>query len=118
MYNQIEYLDDAVLFCLLKTRRWNVIAPKIEVTSSSFNERPKYSVNLLERYVQIKAINELQKSRFSGANFRNIERDFRYNKRSDYLAEFFDELKDICERYEYKNSNLYHNVMDIVDGTF
>ncbi len=82
--------------------------------SFEFEERPKYVVNQPERWVQIRTINRLQSRRFLEAQFRDIERDFRYNGMMSYLDKFFHESRSICEKYDYTRSCFYGNVLDVL----
>lgn len=118
IYSQIEYLDDVVFFCLLQTRRWRIIKPTFEVALSEFVGKPKLSVNEPERWVQIRAIDKLQSSRFYDEQLQSIKRDFRCSGMADYVNEFFHDLYFICEKYHYTDTILYNNVIDVLNGIY
>lgn len=118
IYSQIEYLDDVVFFCLLQTRRWRIIKPTFEVALSEFVGKPKLSVNEPECWVQIRAIDKLQSSRFYDEQLQSIKRDFRYSGMEDYVNEFFHDLCFICEKYHYTDTILYNNVIDVLNGIY
>lgn len=113
IYSQIKTLDDAVFYCLFRTRNWSVIDPSVLYDGEFSDEgKPVLSVNQPHRWTVVRVINELQKPSISLNQYYSIAFEL---KRNNYDApRFMSDIYDICEKKGYKKCRLYQNLVKII----
>lgn len=113
IYSQIQTIDDAVFYCLFRTRNWEIIKPKINFEGEFDDSRPVLSVNQPHRWTVVRAINELQKESFSSEKNAKLIYEL---KRNNYDAdELINNIYRVCERYGYVDSRLFYNISKLYE---
>lgn len=121
IYSQMQYLDDAIFYCLFCSEFPRKDAPKLLVDFMSFKEEPVYSVNQPVFWNIVRTLKSLNTKAFFGDQFLAIKREFR-NNCMDYSIGGYDSVVPllqlvelICEKYGYEDSYLYRNICGILE---
>lgn len=121
IYSQMEYLDDAVFYCLFYKEFPRKNVPQLIVDFKPFEEKPVNSVNQPVFWTVARSIKNLNKKYFFGDQLLAIKREFRKNSMDYSFGESRSVLSllkfivSICEKYGYEGSHLYRNVQEILD---
>ena len=114
IYSQIDSIDDAVFYCLFRSRNWSVIHPTVSFEyGTDFKENPVLSVNKPNRWTLVRAINALQKP-ISSDQYYGIA--YELQKNSYKIAKLLSDICEICEHYGYTECRLYDNVKALQKG--
>lgn len=115
IYSQIKTVDDAVFYCLFRTRNWKAIEPRVDY-AGEFNDesKPVLSVNQPHRWTVVRAINELQKANISLDQYYSVVYEL---KRNNYDApKLLYDIYNVCENNGYKDCRLYYNVLKLINN--
>ena len=114
IYSQIQCLDDAVFYCLFRTRNWTNINPakKIErLENGAISSNAVLSLLQPERWTVVRAINEMQTDSVTSHQFYSLVNELNENGFS--YIKLFEDIKQICEEYGYRKNLLYCNISHI-----
>lgn len=121
IYSQMEYLDDAVFYCLFCKEFPRKNVPQLKVDFVTFDEKPVSSVNQPVFWTVARSIKNLNTKSFFGDQMLAIKREFRKNSMDYSFGESRSVLPllkfivSICEKYGYESSYLYRNIREILD---
>ncbi len=114
IYSQIEYLDDAIMYCLIKSLHMSDTKPCIIISDGTFNEKPVFSVNMPERWTVVKSLETLQNDSILGDDFIRLRMSISSNMNMS-PEEFLFSVRKLCRKNGYTNSVLYKNVNAILE---
>lgn len=118
IYSQMEYLDDAVFYCIFCGKFPGKFEPNFNIEFESFSERPVMSVNQPIFWTVVKTIESLgAESLFSDQlletriEFRDNIENYKFENNADSFEAILQSIMSICELYGYTDSCLYRNVL-------
>lgn len=120
VYNQMEYIDDAVLYCILFNGFSKDSKPSSEVRFANFKERYVYSVNQPVFWSLTSILKLLNENVFHGDRIWEIKMIYENNRNAyssiglDTLNVLLQCIKDICEKYGYTSSKMYSNLVNLL----
>ena len=116
VYNQMEYIDDAILYCILFNGFSEKDEPLREVRFAEFDERYVYSVNQPVFWSLISILKLLNENVYRRDRILEIKMIYENDRNTyssvglDSLNVLFQCVKNICEKYGYTFSNIYRNL--------
>lgn len=120
VYSQMEYIEDAVFYCVLYNGFIEGNEPSVDIRFADFKERYVYSVNQPIFWNLTSILKLLNENVLRGDWIWEIRRIYEINKGIfipaglDGLNVLLQYVMETCEKYGYINSNIYRNLVSLL----